>query len=486
MAMTVMYNRGAHVALNELNNSNDKLGKALAKVSTGQRIVGAQDDGSAYAISERMRGRIRSLFQDSRNVQNGSSMVRIAERGVDQIVQILRTMKELAIDAANDSNTDEDRHTIQKEIDQCRETINDVVFGAQFNGKILLDGRYGESPTPLEPGTGGKNTRIENMRDAFKPGNGAIVSPQRINGGYGAWRFEADKSFAGYGNFHVNLDFSALSVKGSIPNALHGQGFTILCGGCTQYVNILFDATIGTENSDYNDSDNVAEDGSVNQDAGEYVIGVKDVTSTSQLANAVFRGIAHANDQDPASGSIEVDNNHDLTIHRDANGKISLSKNGPAMQFLEGTIPNPAKNPLPPVETGSMYANPLWIQHGTQAGQRVHLHIGDMRSKALGIDDADVTTREKANNSIAIIEGAIEAALDEATNLGAYLQRLEVTDANVTTMNENVQASESTIRDADMAKEMVEYTRYNLLSRSSQAMLAQANQDGSAALGLLQ
>ena len=118
MAMTVRYNATAQRSLGELNKNNSKLGKTLSKISSGQRIVGADDGGSDYSISERMRNRIRALSQDNQNVQNGSSMLRIAERGVDRIVQTLRTMKELAIDAANDSNTDEDRRTIQKEIDQ--------------------------------------------------------------------------------------------------------------------------------------------------------------------------------------------------------------------------------------------------------------------------------------------------------------------------------------------------------------------------------
>ena len=471
MTMTVRYNAGARLSLFAFNQNNDNLNKTLTKISSGQKIVDADDDGSSYSISERMRTRIRALFQDN------------------QIVQILRTMKELAIDAANDSNTDDDRRTIQKELDQCRETINEIALGSQYNGKILLDGRYGESPTPLAKGNGGKNTTVQNIREAFKAGNNTLISNQRTNGASGAWRFTADKSFT-YRNylqpFSVDLDFSAIKVKGSYPNALNGQGFTILCGGCMQYVNVLFDANKTASESTYDDTEGVAEDGSTNSDAREFVIGVKDVHSSGQLANAVFNGIAAARGVSDGSNSILVDSNHNLTIHRDSSGKISLSKSGPPMQFLEGTIPNPVKNPLPPAQGGSLYKNPLWIQHGTEAGQRVHVNIGDMQSNALGIDAAEVTTKEKANSAIGIIESAIESALDEATNLGAYLQRLEFTDANITTMNENVQAAESTIRDADMAKEMTEYAKYNLLAQSSRTMLAQANQDGSAVMGLLQ
>ncbi|MBR3050916.1 MAG: flagellin, partial [Selenomonadaceae bacterium] len=142
MAMTVMHNAGAQLSLGELNRNINKAGKALAKVSSGMKINSAQDDASAYSISERMRGQIRALLQDNQNVQNGSSMVRTAERGIDQIIQNIRTLKEKAIDAANDSNTDEDRATIQKEFGQLVNTIDDIAIGTQFNGKRLLDGTY--------------------------------------------------------------------------------------------------------------------------------------------------------------------------------------------------------------------------------------------------------------------------------------------------------------------------------------------------------
>ncbi len=130
--------------------------------------------------------------------------------------------------------------------------------------------------------------------------------------------------------------------------------------------------------------------------------------------------------------------------------------------------------------------NPLWIQHGTQAGQRTNVYIADMRSNALGIDGVEVFTVKKANEAIGTIEDAIEIALDAATDLGAYLQRFEYTGTNILTVNENTQASESTIRDADMAKEMATYMKYNILTQSAQSMLAQANQNASSVLGFLQ
>lgn len=485
MAMTVMHNAGAQVTAGELNKNDSNLKKALSKLSTGQKIVGADDDSSGYSISERMRMKIRALTQDDRNVQNGSSMVRSAERGVDRILQTLRTMKELAIDAANDSNTDEDRVTIQKELDRCIETIDDIALGTEFNGKILLDGRWAKGGVFIPTGgAGGANTTAENVVSGFREAgaNTVEVAPEE-NGGFGDWLFTADKQFTGY-NISVELDFSDMTLGGSYPNALTGQGFTILCAGCAQYVNIIFDANKTSAQSTFNATPGVAEDGTTNPFAREYVIGVKGVNNARALSNAIYEGIASLKGKN--SNGVQVDSAHNLSINQDSSGRVFLSKSGPDMQFLEGTIPNPLTVPIEPVEVEVRTARPLWIQAGTQSGQRTNIFIEDMRTEALGIKYADVTTQPKANDTIAVISSAIEIALEEATNLGAYLNRMEYTGINVATMNDNVQASESTIRDADMAKEMVNYTKSNLLRQSSQTMFAQANQNGEAVLSLLQ
>ena len=170
------------------------------------------------------------------------------------------------------------------------------------------------------------------------------------------------------------------------------------------------------------------------------------------------------------------------------------------------------------------------IQHGAKANQATNFYLEDMHTKSLGtsalfdadgkfinqsdaerfsalgtdtqkqiewletvkaaenktLDDISVTTKYNANIAVRVLDGAIESALGEATNVGAYLQRLEYTNANITTMGENVQAAESTIRDADMAKEMTAYTKYNILTQAAQSMLAQANQNSSSVLSLLQ
>ena len=139
MPMVVKNNMAAITTLNTLNKNSNSLTKSLGKVSTGMRINGAADDASGYAISERMRVQIRSLDQDNRNAQNGSSMMKVAEGAVNSTIEILKTLKEKVINAANDTNTDSDRATIQKELDQSIDQIDDNA-NVNYNGKYLLDG----------------------------------------------------------------------------------------------------------------------------------------------------------------------------------------------------------------------------------------------------------------------------------------------------------------------------------------------------------
>lgn len=162
--------------------------------------------------------------------------------------------------------------------------------------------------------------------------------------------------------------------------------------------------------------------------------------------------------------------------------------------------------------------SPLWIHDGTHAGERIHIYINNMQTYALKssvdeeqlnllsssaekpgefqdlvnklkdmkLDDAKITTVEDAKVALHLTESALQYAVNEAAMTNAYLQRLVHTDLNVTTMGENIQGAESTVSRADMVREMVNYTKYKVLSESSRAMLAQSNKNGEMALNLLQ
>ena len=567
MAMSLLNNSATMMSLGELNKNITKVGKALAKISSGQRIVGASDDTATFAISEKMREQIRSLEQDMQNVQNGSALFRIAHNGIEKIVEELRSLKELAINAANDSNTDKDREIIQKEFDQRRATIDEIAQWTTYNGKTLLDGTYAKGALVhrtvlgnVETRTVVTGTRIETIHypeqqvediqritidnsvtkiaDSFTPVSGVQLEDGTTSNGIkianrntSNWNTSNDgsvckKVFVGTqpdrsSKIAVKVDFSQMrdpdgnlidfSDEESV-STLNGQGFTILCGQCNQFINIKFN----TESSETTYGSAVGKYGS-----RQYEVGLEDFGSTQkEFIERIFEGISKASGKPKTSSyyyggasdsenSILLDQSHDVRMAKGEDGNYYFLKQDDGCEFcfydkglyqervVMKTIPARDVNNVVLEESEvEVYqyreideytdGNPLWIQHGTKANQRINFYIEDMRSKALRINEANVTNKKEAIDAIDVINNALEYSLNEATNMGAYLQRLEYTEANVTTQDENTQAAESAMRDADMAKEMTEYTKNNVLLQAAQSMLAQANQNSSAVLSLLQ
>jgi len=138
--MTVLNNTAVQMTLGELNKNISQVGKNLKKLSLGEKITSAQDDASQYAISEKMRVRLRVLEQDKQNVQNGGKLLNVAENGIQSQIDILRTLKEKVIDACNDTNTEDDRRTIQKEMNQFLDQIEQIAHYTEYNTQKILIG----------------------------------------------------------------------------------------------------------------------------------------------------------------------------------------------------------------------------------------------------------------------------------------------------------------------------------------------------------
>jgi flagellin len=436
MAMVVKNNMSAVNTLNTLNKNQSALGTSLAKVSSGQKINTAKDDASGYAISERMRVMVRALDQATQNTQNGSSMMKVAEGAVNSTVEILKTLKEKAINAATDTNTDSDRATLQKEINQFVDQINDNAL-ATFNGKYLIDGSkasiaVSSTHTVLinqSLNITDVSTALTDLKDTtgkslnIVVGDSAVVSVVSQGQTY--------STTVSITNGTYTLDSLLQSVS----------GFSVIAGYSS--------ATdpIGSDTS--------------NQAV---------YTPNGKGAITLTAGTAGIDSQ--ISGFT-------VTIS-DKNGNAKKSAN----EHLEFTTAIFAAN-----EQSEDHS--VKIHVGAAAGQTISIGLADMRAESLGLqnDKAEVlsvSTMEKANAAISAFDFALAKALDQATTIGAIEARLEYTASNLTTSSENVQAAESTIRDADMAKEMTNYTKNNVLLQAAQSMLAQANQNSSAVLSLLQ
>ena len=432
MAMVVKNNMSALSTLNTLNKNTKALSKSLQKVSSGMKINSAADDASGYAISERMRVQIRSLDQANSNAQNGGSMMKVAEGAVSSTVEILKTLKEKAVNAANDTNTDADRQTIQKELDQSIDQINDNA-NVTFNGQYLVDGsKNGKTTatcTALTNQSLGTATKTDTALTELTARNGDKLNIRATDTVTVSW-VKDGKTYS-----------SSMEIKADtkLGDALK------LCGD----IDVKADA-----------NSFIAKDGSGN--SVYTASGESGVTITAKKG-----GI-----EDQISGfTISITDN---------TGAVRKSANAALDGFDESLR---AQN--------TSEDNSINLQVGTKANQTIKVGLTDMKAQALGLQGKDNNTlqvgnQEQANAAINVLDSAIQKALDQQTTIGAVQSRLEYTQSNLTTASENVTAAESTIRDADMAKEMTEYTKNNVLMQAAQSMLAQANQSSSNVLSLLQ
>jgi len=434
MAMVVKNNMSAINTLNTLNKNTNALKKSLEKVSSGMKINSAADDASGYAISERMRVQIRSLDQANQNAQNGGSMMKVAEGAVSSTVEILKTLKEKAVSAANDTNTDSDRATIQKELDQSIDQINDNA-NVTFNGKYLVDGSHNKETTAT-------TTRMTNQSLAADTDS----DTELIN-----LKARNNDSL----NIHSTDTVTVSYVK-------DGKTFTssMKVGENTTLAQAVSKLTSGAITVAYAKTASIGIDGSGN------------AVKTASGENAITLSAKTAGIDSQIAG---------FTMYiTDNKGNVNKAANASLDAFEESIrAQNASKD------------NSIVLQVGTKAAQSIKVGLTDMKAHALGLQGTDgstisVATQAKANAAINALDAAIQKALDQQTSIGAAESRLEYTQANLTTASENVTSAESVIRDADMAKEMTNYTKNNVLLQAAQSMLSQANQSSSNVLSLLQ
>lgn len=435
MGMVVKNNMSAVSTLNTLNKNSSALAKSLQKVSSGMKINGAADDASGYAISERMRVQIRGLDQANSNTQNGNSMMKVAEGAVSSTVDILKTLKEKVISAANDTNTDSDRATIQKELDQSIDQINDNA-NVTYNGKLLVDGSHNSevkaTTTAMTNESLATDTTGATKFCEMKDRNGNSLNINSMD--------KVTISFVKEGKTYT----TSVSATNSLSD---------LIGKANSQSSNAFSTVIGT-----------------NSYIGKDVAGDTVATADQKQALTISAGGTGVANQ--ISGiTISVTN---------TKGAVQKSANAVLDNFSESIR---AQN--------KSADNSMVLQVGTKANQSIKVGLTDMRAEALGLQSSSganiqIGTQAQANAAINVLDNAVQKALDQQTTIGSIESRLEYTSSNLTTASENVQSSESTIRDANMAKEMTEYTKNNVLMQAAQSMLAQANQSSSSVLSLLQ
>lgn len=485
--MRIQHNIMALNSSRQLGVNNSSVSKSLEKLSSGYRINRAGDDAAGLAISEKMRAQIKGLTAASDNSQDAISLVQTAEGGLQEVHSMLNRMQELATKSSNGTYTDDvDRRALQDEVNALKDEINRIADSTNFNGIKLLDGSMSAG---VAGGTGvGDGTNLENTsKISFEAPAGyqlVIKTDSAANEG-AAWSDKTltitlngdtatsytQKQIDDLVKAAANPPSDAASVKVTVDGlktkAAKGTGATIKSEGA-----VLASKTGGDVTVTATKAGNVT-------DKLQFNTGAVGYTYTGGKATLTL-------DQNKSYSASDINQ-----ILKDIGAEMTVS--------FKGTLTGKdLKDNSDAVSTTDGYAltggkglaagGGLQMQIGdtNDAWNQLELSIGDMHVNALDLGDLDISTRDGASAAISKITDAINQVSTSRGKLGAIQNRLEHTINNLGVTTENITAAESRIRDVDMAKEMMEFTKNSVLMQSAQAMLAQANQQPQSILQLLQ
>ena len=398
-------------------NSNRMLGvttstqaKSTEKLSSGYKINRAADDAAGLSISEKMRKQIRGLTQASSNAQDGISAVQTAEGALNEVQDMLQRMNELAVKAANGTNSEDDRNYIQDEVNQLIKEIDRVSTTTKFNETYLLKGDDANKATIADPAvTVGETKKGDDANKAVYTITMGVTAP------------------------------TTDGAKSDVTMSLAGKTYSVTVEAGDTQENIA-DKFVNAINADQLDGGAIGKFTAAK--AGNNIT----LTAAKEGADTLIQGEkAEFN----ASGILTLD----LHVGADSTADNQIS-----------------------VDIKQMSADVLGLKTGkstTTAAEKDTLLVN-------GSND------DNARKAIDTIASALQEVSKQRSALGAAQNRLEHTIANLDNVVENTTSAESSIRDTDMATEMVKYSNNNILAQAGQAMLAQANQSNQGVLSLLQ
>ena len=459
--MIINHNMASLNTYRQLSANNAATGKSLEKLSSGLRINRAGDDAAGLAISEKMRGQIRGLDQASRNAQDGISMIQTGEGALNETHSILQRMRELAVQSGTDTNTLDDRKEMQKEVEQLKAEVNRISDNTEFNTQKLLNGSLGAQG---------------NSADATKI---AVVSVTGLKVGTYTTVIDQAATQATKTSGAVAADAKVLAAVGA--GTLKINGVTIDTTGVTDV------ATLTTKVNSYKDETGV-----------QITAGANGATAITLTANAYgsaaqidLSGSDVAWNDNGVFGAAAVTAGKDAKVTFTNPDAVSQQVTGNGQDVIYQGAEFTVKGAAAAGPNISVTSSGATLQIGANKDQNMLIDINEMSTKTLGnatvgfVKDVDVSTQAGANKAIATFDEAIKQVSSERSKLGAFQNRLEHTIANLGTSSENLTAAESRVRDIDMAKEMMNYQKNNILNQAATAMLAQANQAPQGVLQLL-
>ena len=560
--MVVQHNMSAANANRMLNVTSSSVSKTTEKLSSGYRINRAADDAAGLSISEKMRGQIRGLSKASSNAQDGISLIQTAEGALNESHSILQRMRELSVQAANGTETDDDREAVNNEIKQLQDELTRISDTTEFNTMKLLDGSLDQASSKVsyKSSQAGAFSTVDGSAGSYTAD--ALTAVKGLDGKDGDDKITYKLAYTdGEGNAkEISIDFKLVKDDSDADNK---KGFLVAADG-TRYASAtaveaggdgVTEVELGNailselKKTDLADTFKITNNNGVLKFEAKSS-GTKEPVVTHAAVGTTKNGVVQA---DTATAITATDAKND-TLVLDASKQTAYS--GASTENIEDNIfevdgkkflfatkegiekmDKKAYSDVTIVETagaapvaaeadkmanliaqktgfktvvgadaataaagtaatGTFIAikpsasegNGMTLQIGANEGQTMNFTIKNMSAKALGVDGekVDLSTQDSAKKATTTIDAAIKQVSAQRSQLGAVQNRLEHTINNLDTAAENTQTAESRIRDTDMAKEMVEYSKNNILMQAGQSMLAQANQSNQGVLSLLQ
>lgn len=480
--MKINHNISALKSNIKLQRTNEAMEKSVERLSSGYRINRAADDAAGMAISQKMKTQIRGLDQASRNASDGISVIQTAEGALNEVESMLQRMRELSVQAVNETNTAEDREAIQLEIDNLSAEIDRISEDTEFNTKKLLNGdsdrkTYSRSTkvsivsasdavtakgykiTVTGVGQKEKITAPNEISDSVAPVSGKItINGETIEIEKGSSIAEVYAQLRDLGST-VNVDIYTTDGAGDPSTVEQGAylNFESKEAGSARKVEV------------YCENDALAD-----------FLGIDTILKADDDNAGKDAEVTLLTDEDDASAFSMT-----ATVAADGN-KVTISdKNGFEMTVMIDNNALDEENPLE-VDLTVLDAGPMVLQVGANEEQTVSISIPKVDAESLGIANVNVGNTNDAGQAISLFDKAINTVSSVRAKLGAYENRLEHAISNLDTSNENMTEALSRIEDLDMAEEMSNYTQLNVLSQAGTSMLAQANQMPQNILSLLQ
>ena len=541
--MRIQHNIMAMNAYRNYSNNTSALSKNLEKLSSGYKINRAGDDAAGLAISEKMRAQITGLDVAQKNAKDGISLVQTAEGALTEVHDMLNRMVELADQSANGTYDGTDRVQLQKEVTELKKEINRIADSANFNGINLLDGSlagggnvsgvgitdvaatagvtttsnfkdigtaladgdklsytvawkdgsgqefsatveltYDATEDKLVAADGTQYTVASNDKPAIQEQQDAIMAELKKNGNFNSTFTVTDATdaltFTSNTAGTAGGQITAISMK---KTAAGGTVSAISDGGSIGTVTAAADAmqkldvskltVIDAKGTTVPTADDL-EKATFEINGKKFILakGTSDLKNLTNLGSDVtvieLNGDTYTAGNDAANIAAELSRVTGMDFSVNGSNEI-LYKGDTKLSTGEGGLT-------------------LQIGDTSDSFNQLNVTIKDMHTASMGIDAIDISDQKGAQAAVDVIKAAINYVSDVRGTLGATQNRLDHTINNLSVMEENIQDAESTIRDTDVADEMMAYTKNNILIQSAQAMLAQANQVPQGVLQLLQ